>query len=342
MQGVSNLTVANSTLTGIRTLDTGWRGIYCYDDGSAYNCHNITIHDTDVTYWTGYAIDVKGTSYTFPAENINIYEVDVSHSVTGIYVGHVDGVKIHGVTADDNLMGPNTTGLEEYGIATSEAQNCEIYDFTITNGRCGIEIWSQEGNPTYPDHGPSHNISIHHGKISGNTEHGILNHTGNTHGGLFYRIDIYNNGYGGITWNDVNAPSTNITIRLLSLYNNNTRGAGFAEIYLGGVCAGLTILNNIMFNITGYCLRSGNYTTQAMHRHNCYWKTSGSLIDDHGTFYTAATGPTWETDGGRFADPKFVSTTPGSEDLKTQSDSPCIDVAENVGDNVDIDGLPNV
>jgi len=341
-QESSGLTVANSTLTGVRTLASSWRGIYNYSSDPTYPVSNITIHDTDVTNWTGYAIDVAGYSYSYPSYNLSVYNCDLSHSPTGLYIGHVDGISAHDITMDDNLSGTNCPDQEEYGLATSEVQNADFYNLTITNGRTGYEMWSQVGNPSYPLHGASHNIKFHHSKIDTMTEHGILNHTGDAHGVEIYRNWILNCYLGGITGNDADAASTDFTIRHNSLYNNNTGDSGYTDIYFGSTNAGYTIINNAVFAVTTYAFRSGNNATQCTHRHNCWWRASGNIIDDHGTTYTAATGATWETDGAVFDNPDFINTGAGTEDLGLQSSSPCIDVGEDVGDDSDYYGNPIV
>lgn len=335
----TDLIVHGCTLTGIRTLVTGWKGIYCYGVDSTHTGGDISIYDNDVTYWTSYGVHVLGYSYLYRCHNVTVYDNDLSHNTTGAYFSYVEDGSVYGNTCADNLMGPNSTGLEQYGLAFQTASNMDIYDNEISAGRCGIEIWAWvPGVAPFPLSGPSDGNKVHHNKIWSNSEHGFLIYEGNCAQTEIYRNIIYGNHYAGIAVTENSAEAAGNVIRHNTLYNNNTGNDGYADLFFGTACPGWTFKNNCIFNVTGYAVRSPNAVLAAAHAHNLYWKTSGNLIDDHGTYYTTADGATWETDGSLWADPKFTSVTGGSENFTPQSDSPVIDAAEDLGDTTDYYG----
>lgn len=338
----TDLVIHDCTLTGTRALATAWKGIYCYGTDSSHTGGNISIYNCDVTYWTSYAIHILGYSSAARCENVTIHDCDCSHSTTGIYCSYCETGSIYNVTCDDNLMGPNLSGLEQYGIAFQTVSSFEVHHFECTNGRCGMEIWGWDGTGAFPLSGPSNNNWVHHGTFSGNTEHGFLVYEGCVSGLKLERIDSFNNHFAGIAITENTGTGTGNVIYHCSLCNNNIGNHGYADLFFGSACGGWTFKNMAIYCVTGYAVRASTAALAAAHAHNLYYKASGNVIDDHGTYYTLATGPTWETDGSLWEDPKFVSLTPGSEDLSIQNDSPCIDVAEDVGSDTDIDDLPIV
>lgn len=334
----NDLTIHGCTLTGVRTLVSSWRGIYCYGTDSTHTGGDISIYDNDITYWTGYGVHVLGYSYLYRCHNVTIYDNDLSHNTTGAYCSYLEDGAVYGNTCADNLMGPNSTGLEQYGIGMQTVSNFDVYDNEISAGRCGIEIWAGDGTDPFPLSGPSNGNKVHHNTISGNSEHGFLIYEGNCAQTEIYRNIIYGNHYAGIAVTENTAEAAGNVIRHNTLYNNNTGNHGYADLFFGTACPGWTFKNNCIFNVTGYAVRASTETLEAAHAHNLFWKASGNLIDDHGTYYTTATGATWETDGSLWADPKFTSVTGGSEDFTPASDSPLIDAAEDLGDVLDYYG----
>jgi hypothetical protein len=125
-----------------------------------------------------------------------------------------------------------------------------------------------------------------------------------------------------------------------TIYNNALTETAYGNIHFSSDCPGWVVKNNIAFAVAGYafrCVHSGGF--QGTHDYNLYWKSSGNIVDDMGTYYTAAQISSWEANGIA-EDPDFVSTSAGSEDFHLQASSPAIDTAEEVGLTTDYDDNP--
>jgi hypothetical protein len=341
MLAATDLTIHDCTMTGIRELTTAWKAIYCYPESSTFVGGNIAIHDNTVNDWTGYGVHVLGYSYAIRCHDVDVYSNDLSHNTTGGYFSYCDTGNVYLNTCDDNLIG-GAAG-EEYGIAFQTVSNFNCHQNTCTNGRCGMEIWAWiPGEGAFPLSGPSENNQVYRNEFAGNTEHGFLIYEGNCNNTQVYRNLMYHNHMAGAAISENSLAPTGCVFRHNTLYNNNQGEHGYADLFFGGTCAGWTVKNNVIYNNYGAALRcthASGFT--GTHDYNLYYKSSGNIIDNHGTYYTAATITDWEPHAIS-ADPLFTSTVSGSTsggcNFTPQAGSPLIDAATDLGDTVDYYG----
>lgn len=339
-------TITNCTFTGVREIAAAWVGVYLYKESATYPGGHNTVTGSTINYFSGYGIHFWGDSlHTNPMESVVCTDNDLSHNATGAYFSRINGATVTGNTCDDNFDGPNTTA-EEYGLAFGGVSNATVTDNECKYGRCGIELWNHLAiveEADYTSYGPAYNNTFTRNKLHHNTQHGFLIYEGTSNNTLINRNLIYANGYGGISISEVSSTGIGNIIRHNTLYNNNTTNGGYADIFFGTGCAGWTVKNNVAFAVTAQAFRCTAAAGFAgVHDYNLYWRASGNIIDNHGTYYAAAAIATWEAHG-KAADPLFTSVTDGAENftpLLTPTVSPCKDAGEDLGDNTDYYGNP--
>jgi hypothetical protein len=344
-------TVSYCTLTGVRSLlntdSYGGNGIsFIYDINSNSNIpHHIIVDHCVVNYWSGYAISCSGKDSANRIAYCEYTNNNVSHCASGIYPGEADHVIIHDNICDDNLVG-GYPGAECYGIAFETVSNSEVYNNTCTNGRVGMELWAYTGTE-WPDSGPSDNNKIHHNIFANNSAWGFLIYEGNCDNTEIYSNLVYENNAAGIQIGNYNVgyESTNCTIYNNTVYGNNIGNGGFADMNVSGSCTGWTIKNNIFSNTNRICFNTTlPVSFGGVHSNNCYYRASGTVINNNGTTYDLAHVTDFEATAIA-ADPKFDSIV--LDDYDIQSDSPCINAGVNVGLTEDYEhnpivGLPDI
>lgn len=154
--------------------------------------------------------------------------------------------------------------------------------------------------------------------VHDNTGWGVNNDLGMM---LLFGTLIYDNGSGGVKHSSSSA-NYNHTHSLINctIYGNNGDG-----LKLGSGVGMINLVNTIIASNSGYGINttSGTIDQLSVLYNNCVWNnTSGELITSDNNYDSdaefAAIG-----NGNISVDPKFVSTTDGSEDFALQSSSPC-------------------
>lgn len=229
-------------------------------------------------------------------------------------------VNFIGCTAYNNGTDPKNRNWEGAGFRYGETlnglmQNCESYGnfyglriagWTyevegLTIESCNIHdntnrgIWILGGGGFTFD-----SIIIRRNKIHNNANRGLDNAKSLTNGEVYYNL-IYEN-VGGLYWQQCNSGGSS------EIYNNviaNNTGTGFTV----GSGVNVTVKNNIVYNNSNQInISSGTFDYN-------HWHPDVSFSQK---------GPNAIT-----TNPKFIS--PGNDNYKLQSDSPCIDAGTDVG-----------
>jgi len=333
LRGVSYWTITGCTITGWRATPTAvWRGVYFYADAPGNQSHNNTVTLSTIQYWCGNGVHFQGTNSTYRTYGNSCTRNDLSHNASGFRLSFCDSTEIAYNTCDDCRPG-GYAAAESYSGAARTSSNNDVHHNTFSNSTQGFEFWAYDGSSPYTDDGPSNNNKFHHNKVYGMDNYGFQVYEGCCNYTEVYDNIIYDNNDAGIHITENTGAGIGNVVYHNTLYGNDTDNAGYADVYWGSDCAGWTFKNNVMLNTNRFCLHT-HQAASFTHGTNCYYRASGSVVDINGTGYTIATITDWEATG-RGADPKFVSITPGSEDFHLQSDSPCIDAAEDVGIDTD-------
>jgi len=337
--GVDNWTITGSTVTGIRTNNAVWRGIYFYADSEANQSHHNTVTLSTIQYWSGNSVHFQGSNSTYRTHDNVCTHNDLSHSASGLRLTFCDDSEVAYNTMDDCRPG-GYPAAESYSMALRSSSRNNVHHNTMSDSTQGMEIWAYDGSAPYTNDGPSDGNWVHRNKIYGMDNYGFLIYEGCcSYTRLEYNL-IWGNKDAGIHITENTGAGVGNVIYNNTLYGNDTDNAGYADMYWGSACAGWTFKNNILMNTNRFCLHTHAGALFA-HGNNHYYRETGDVVDINGTGYDITEVVNWESTC-TYNEPKFVSTTPGSEDFHLQSDSFCIDTAEDVGLETDIEDNPIV
>lgn len=303
--GCSNIEISGNTVKGIQNPQK---------DG---NAHGIAVYGNTSTAISDILID-----------NNEVHSCVLGWSESMVLNGNVTNFTVSNNTVHDN----NNIGIDFIGFEPETNSDESINQ--ARNGICvGNTVYNitSKDNPAYEEGLSADGIYVDGGKniiIERNTittsDIGIevaSEHAGKTTENITVRNNfILNSNSASILTGGYDldrGKSRNILI-----INNTTYKGADGELGLQNFCTGVLIANNIFYSVAG-----NSYVQDWGENNNCV-----SIYLTNNLYFNGESDSSgdWEDIAPLFADPEFVSTSSGAEDLHLQSaSSPAIDAGNN-------------
>jgi parallel beta-helix repeat protein len=307
-----HITIKNCIVEGTKTPSYAYYGIRIDGDYSVLE-NNIVRNVYD------YGIVVYG-------DNPEVYGNEAYNNATGIYIFRESS---NGNYYNNYLHDSDGFG-EEYGLACMTCMNNNIYNNRIMNNHNqGISLWGGVG------YGRASNNKIYNNVISGHTE------------GMGYGISLASEGAG--QWSNNNQIFNNILLNnkkgvvldisetqsvTNKIYNNTFYNHSDHGVWEQHANTGAVIKNNIFAGGGQYDLYLSSSTSVDVADNLYYRSSGGDQIYFNSTGYTCSEWQSAEESSAVCSNPSFVETSPSTwSDFRLQSDSPAIDVGQDLGSN---------